>query len=218
MKFEITFQPNYSRGELLLRTLFGWLYIILPHAFVLIFIGIWSQILTFISFWAILFTGRYPQSFYEFQVGVHQWSLRLNARIYNLSDGYPAFGVNATDEFTQFEIAYPESLGRGTALLKVFFGAFYVGLPHGFCLLFRMFATQILVFVAWWIVLFTGEYPDSMFRFNVGTLRWMQRVNLYLGLMTDDYPPFSGKPDEELSGAAPETLDPPSSDGASGDS
>jgi hypothetical protein len=32
-----------------------------------------------------------------------------------------------------------------------------------------------------------------MHAFNVGTYRWVYRINLYLGFFTDKYPPFSGK-------------------------
>ena len=56
-----------------------------------------------------------------------------------------------------------------------------------------MIATQFLGFLAFWAVLFTGEYPQSWFDFNVGTLRWATRVKIYMGNMTDEYPPFSGK-------------------------
>lgn len=192
MILEITKQERYSRGELLLRTLFGWLYIVLPHAFLLMFIGIASQVLTFIAFWVILFTGSYPESFYEFQVKVFRWNTRLNARLWNLSDGYPAFGLSAEDEFVKLEIPYPERLGRGHLLLKVFFGWLYCAFPHAIALFFRMIGSMVLQFLAFWVVLFTGEYPESWHRFNVGTLRWSLRVNLYLNLMTDEYPPFSG--------------------------
>ena len=66
-------------------------------------------------------------------------------------------------------------------------------LPHGFALLFRTIASIILQFIAFWIVLFTAEYPKSFHDFNVGTLRWGIRVSLYMSFMTDEYPPFSGK-------------------------
>jgi hypothetical protein len=32
-----------------------------------------------------------------------------------------------------------------------------------------------------------------MHAFNVGTYRWVYRINMYLGYFTDQYPPFSGK-------------------------
>lgn len=193
MKLTVKHQETYSRGELILRTLFGGIYIVLPHMFLLFFVQIWAGILIFISWFSILFTGRFPQSFFEFLVGVYRWSLRVNARMYNLSDGYPAFGVDATDEFTSLEVEYPETLSRGHLLLKTFFGGLYCALPHGFILVFRILWGLILWFLAFWVVLFTGSYPAGWHEFNVGTIRWATRVNLYLYFMTDDYPPFSAK-------------------------
>jgi hypothetical protein len=193
MKLTVKYQESYSRGELLLRTFFGAFYIALPHMFLLLFVGLWGSILSFISFWIVLFTGRYPESFFEFQVGLYKWQLRVNARIMNLSDGYPAFGMKGEDEYTSLEIPYPENLSRGLALVKALFGIFYVLLPHGFLLLFRAIATQFVVFIAWWAVLFTGRFPESMHTFVTGYLRWTMRVNLYMGYMTDEYPPFTGK-------------------------
>ena len=193
MKLTIKHQEYYSRGELILRSLFGFIYIVFPHLFLLIFVQIWASIVTFISWWAILFTGRYPESFFEFMVGLQKWSIRLNARMYNLTDGYPAFGINATDDFTNLEVEYPESLSRGHLLLKTFLGGLYCALPHIFVLYFRMIWGMVLSFIAFWAVLFTGHYPESWHAFNVGTIRWMTRLNLYLGFMSDEYPPFSGK-------------------------
>jgi hypothetical protein len=191
--FEIPHQAKYSRGELLLRSFFGYIYIVIPHAFLLFFINIASAVLAFIAFWAVLFTAQYPRSFFDFQVNIHRWLLRLQARLFNLADGYPGFGMNATDDKTSFDIHYPATLSRGLLLARIFFGAIYVIIPHGFCLFFRMIATYVVVFVAWWAVLITGEYPKGMHDFVVGTLRWATRVNMYMSFMTDKYPPFSGK-------------------------
>lgn len=193
MKLTVTHQETYSRGELLLRSFFGIFYIVLPHLFILIFIQIWSSILQFIAFWVILFTGRYPQSFFEFQVGMLRWNLRLNARMYNLVDGYPAFGINGTDDETSLEIEYPEQISRGETLLKAFFGFIYVLLPHGLILLFRSIWALILNFMGFWAVLFTGEYPVTWHRFQVENLRWSTRVSVYMMFMSDVYPPFTGK-------------------------
>jgi hypothetical protein len=194
MNYNITHQENYSRGELLLRALFGWLYIALPHGFILVFLGLWSLILTFIAWWVVLFTGVYPRSFFSYQEKMQRWAARLNARFFNLADGYPAFGLDAKDDKVIVEIPYPERLGRVHLLLRTFFGFFYCILPHGFILIFRQLATMVLAFLAFWVVLFTGKYPEGWHEFNVGTLRWNFRVNLYINFMTDDYPPFSGQP------------------------
>lgn len=193
MKLEIKLQEHYSRGELLLRTIFGLFYIMIPHMFILAFVGIWSSILKIIAFISVLFTGRYPQSIFEFHVGLFRWNLRVNARMYNISDGYPAFGINATDDYTTLEVEYPEKISRSLLLLRMFFGIFYVIIPHGFILFFRLIACQILAFLSWWAVLFTAKYPASFHEFITDTIRWSTRVNLYMGYMTDEYPPFTGK-------------------------
>lgn len=199
MKLSIQHQESNSRGELLLRTFFGWIYIFIPHMFILIFVSLWAMVLQFVAFWVILFTGRYPESMFEFQVGLLKWDLRLNARIYNVSDGYPAFGINSSDEYTSLEVPYPENVSRGLTLLRLLFGWLFVGLPHGFILMFRAWFVGILVFLAWWIVLFTGKYPEFAYEWVVGQLRWQYRVSLYLMYMTDTYPPFTGDelPDED---------------------
>lgn len=197
MKFNIRHQDRYSRGELILRTFLGWLYIAIPHGFLLFFAGLWGLILSFLAFWAVLFTGKYPRKFFDFQVGLCQWSTRLNARLYNLSDGYPPFGLHKNDEAIELEIPYPEKLSRGLLILRILFGWIYVLIPHGFILFFRGIATAVVMIIAWFIVLFTGRYPASMHAFVTGTLRWGMRINLYMSFMTDNYPPFSGKPDPE---------------------
>ncbi len=198
MKFDILRQERYSRGQLLLRTFFGLIYIALPHFFVLMFLVIWSGILAFLAFWSILFTGRYPRSMYEFQVKFLRWLLRVDARLLNLLDGYPKFGLNAVDERVVFEVEYPEHLSVGDLLLKVFLGFFYVLIPHFIGLYIRELVTLVVIFIAWWAVLITGKYPAGLHRFVVGTLRWAFRLVMYqFLLMTDKYPPLHGRPDEE---------------------
>jgi len=194
MNFDIAQQESYSRSELLLRTFFGWLYIMVPHMLVLFFVGIWSCILHFIAWWVILFTGRYPASFFEFHVKMLAWTMRLNAVTWNLADGYPAIGIAGSHPAVALDVPCPQSLSRGTLLLRTFLGFIYVTIPHGICLWLRMVATAFLNFLSWWSILFSGRIPESWFQFNVGTLRWMLRLNLYMANMTDAYPPFSGKP------------------------
>jgi hypothetical protein len=193
MKLTIQHQESYSRGQLLLRTFFGFIYIVIPHMFLLFFVGIWAGILMFLAFWVVLFTGRYPRGWFDFQVKFINWQMRVNATLFHLVDGYPAFGTSGTSDSVKLEVEYPEKLSRGLVLLRVFFGFLYVIIPHGFCLFFRWIGTYVLMFLAWWVVLFTGKYPEKWHAFNVGTWRWVLRINLYMNLFTDEYPRFSGR-------------------------
>jgi len=194
MNLNVVYQDSYSRGELLLRTLFGWLYIGNPHLIALMLFGIWASIISFIAFWAVLITGHYPRSFFEFMVKYMAWGARLQATIQNLVDGYPPIGTGATWDKVTFSAEYPESTSRLLVVARAFLGPLYVGIPHGIMLYLRGIAGAILMFLAFWVVLFTGEYPTSWHDFMVGTLRWQLRVQLYMSYMTDEYPPFTGEP------------------------
>ena len=52
-------------------------------------------------------------------------------------------------------------------------------------------AWWVTSFVAWLAILFTGNYPEGLYEFGVGVLRWFIRVEAYLLLLVDEYPPFS---------------------------
>lgn len=196
MKFGIKHQETYSGGELILRTLFGGLYIALPHFFLLIFVLIGSMFINFIAFWAILFTGKFPEGMFNYQVNVQKWSLRVNARMLNLSDGYPSFGMSGQDGNTLIEIERQESYNRGTVLLRQLFGFVYVFIPHMFCLFFLQIGAAFVRLIAFWVVLFTGKYPIGMHEYMVGVLRWNFRLGIYMSFLTDTYPPFSRSGDE----------------------
>ena len=49
----------------------------------------------------------------------------------------------------------------------------------------------VALILAWFAILFTAKFPESLFRFVVGVTRWQLRVNAYVYLLTDEYPPFS---------------------------
>lgn len=193
MKITINRQEDNSRAQLLLRSFFGGIYIFLPHLFVMFFVSIWYGILDFIKFWIVLFTGRIPESTYEFQKRYMQWGIRLSATMMNMRDGYPVIGLRGNDPEATIEFENPEIVSRGLVLLRALFGYIYVGIPHGFILGFYGMAVSIVQFLAWWAILFTGRYPDTMFDFVMKYLRWSQRVTMYLSYYSDEYPPFNGE-------------------------
>jgi hypothetical protein len=197
MAVTIQRQDQYSRGALLLRTFFGWLYISIPHLFLLFFVSIWGAVLSFIAWWAVLFTGRYPQGFFDFQVGLLSWNTRVAASLGNLTDEYPTFGTRGTSASVKVDLAYPETLSRGILILRTLLGWLYFFIPHGVCLFFRLIAAGVVQFLAWWVVVFTGSFPEGFHSFLTGTHRWLVRFGAYAGFLTDAYPPFSGKQQNE---------------------
>lgn len=194
LNLDVAYQEQQSKKDLLLRFFFGIIYIQIPHMVLLVFHGLAAAVLGFIAFWIVLFTGRYPENWFNYQVKLMRWQLRLAARNNNLRDGYPAFGTEAVDEAITLEVEYPEKLSQGMVLVKAMFGGIYVGIPHGFMLLFRMIGAFFLQMLGFWVVLFTGKIPLSWHNYLVGTIRWQTRFNLYMNNMTDEYPPFYGRP------------------------
>lgn len=85
----------YPDAKQLSRVLpiFKWL-LAIPHWIVLCFLWIGAIVCVIIAWFAILFTGRYPRSLFDFVVGVMRWTLRVEAYAFLLiTDRYPPFSL-----------------------------------------------------------------------------------------------------------------------------
>jgi len=68
----------------------------IPHYIILIFLGIAALVIGIVAWFAILFTGRYPKSLFDFVVGLIRWSLRVASYAFLLTtDRYPPFRLSA---------------------------------------------------------------------------------------------------------------------------
>jgi hypothetical protein len=182
-----------------------WLWLVkwlltIPHWIVLAFLWLATAMLTIVAFFAILFTGRYPRSLFDFNVGVLRWTWRVSYYAYGAlaTDRYPPFTLQRADYPCELEVPYPERLSRGLVLVK----SWLLAIPH--LLIAAVFlggswaATEwsapglltVLVLVAGVVLLFTGRYPRDVYRLVVGVNRWLLRVAAYVLLMRDEYPPF----------------------------
>lgn len=85
--------PNVERDLNRWLPLVKWL-LALPHYIVLLFLTVGALVVTVIAWFAILFTGRYPKSLFDFVVGVGRWDLRVTAYAFLLTtDQYPPFSL-----------------------------------------------------------------------------------------------------------------------------
>ena len=90
MDYPVTLKVEYPERLSRLTTFFR-LFMLIPHAIVLYFISIAGGIIVFISWWAILFTGKYPKGLFDFVVWWFRWSTRFAGYAYLLTDKYPPF-------------------------------------------------------------------------------------------------------------------------------
>ncbi|MBN1367219.1 MAG: DUF4389 domain-containing protein [Dehalococcoidales bacterium] len=134
----------------------------------------------------ILFRQKYPKWWFDWNLALSRFSLRVGTFLALLRDEYPS-----TDEeqAVHFNMEYPDvkkDLERGMPLVK-----WFLAIPHYIVLGFLGIAACFCIIIAWFAILFTGRYPKSFFDFVVGYYRWWYRVFGYAFLMvTDRYPPF----------------------------
>ncbi len=192
LRGELTDPP--SRGWWLLK----WL-LVLPHCIILVFLWVAFIVVTVIAFFAILFTAKYPRGLFNFNVGVLRWGWRVGFYSYEAlgTDKYPPFSLAPDDSYpADLQVEYPERLSRGLVLVKWWL----LAIPHYIVVAFfqgggnreNQFPGLVLIlaFFAAVALLFTGKYPEDIFKLVVGMNRWSYRVAAYAALMTDQYPPF----------------------------
>ena len=195
-----------------------WLWLVkwllaIPHFIILVFLFVAFFLLTIVAFFAILITGRYPRSLFDFNLGVLRWGWRVVFYTYAAlgTDRYPPFTLDAAPEYpATLEVAYPEQLSRGLVLVKWWL----LAIPHYLVIAIllggggwyaqsrwdddghewrqsgRPGLIVLLVLLAGVALLFSTRYPRGIFDFVLGLNRWVLRVVAYAALMTDVYPPF----------------------------
>jgi Domain of unknown function (DUF4389) len=192
--------PVSIRGELTRPPARGWWLLkwllAIPHYIVLFFLWIAYVFVSIIAFFAILFTGRYPRGLFDFNVGVMRWTWRVGFYSYEAlaTDKYPPFSLEPDDNYpADLSVEYPEKLSRGLVLVKWWL----LAIPHYIIVGFFKGGGNnqgglviVLALFAAIACLFTGKYPESIFKLVVGMNRWAYRVAAYASLMTDRYPPF----------------------------
>lgn len=184
VRYDVAYPERLSRGLIFIKWLLA-----VPHYVVVYFLVLAWEVVTFIAFFAILFTKTYPEGLFKFSVGVRRWQANVGAYVGLLRDEYPPFSMDAGQYAVAYEVDYPAELSRWLIFVK-----WLLVIPHIVVVALLGIVALLLGMVAWFAILFTGKFPRSLFDFVVGVQRWSERVNGYVSLFTDAYPPFSMAP------------------------
>lgn len=92
--FQVSAQYPPKQSRLLMFFLFIRGFLLFPHWFVLMFLGIAAFWVGVFAWFAVVFTGSYPRPLWDFQVGVLRWTTRCQAYLLALTDEYPPFTMN----------------------------------------------------------------------------------------------------------------------------
>ena len=88
MAYPVTLAVEYPERLSRLTTFFR-LFMLIPQVFVFAFVTIAAEVILILSWFAILFTGRYPEPFLNFITWWLRWYARLTGYSYLLTDKYP---------------------------------------------------------------------------------------------------------------------------------
>lgn len=148
-------------------------------------LGAVAAVAAVIAWFAIVFTGRCPEGLWNLGAFYMRWRVRAVAYVALLRDEYPPFG----------DAPYPASLeltppDAPRDRLTVAFRPI-LAIPQLVAVWALGVAWGITSIIAWFAILFTGRYPEALYRFGVNVLRWSVRVEAYLLLLRDEYPPFA---------------------------
>ncbi|MGH3757695.1 DUF4389 domain-containing protein [Actinophytocola sp.] len=173
------------------RPLVQWL-LAIPQLLIANALSMLRGVLTLIALFTVLFTRRIPRPLFDAIAMTFRYEWRATSYALFLRKEYPPFDFQPTadddgaDPHTLVTFTYPGQMSRWQPLVK-----WLLAVPHYFVLLTLAIAAIAVVIVGFFAVLITGEYPQGLRDFLVGVYRYNLRVQAYVGLLTDQYPPFT---------------------------
>jgi uncharacterized protein DUF4389 len=183
MAFPVTLDverpPAFRRAHVFLRVallvLIGWL----GHPIGLLWLG-----LPVVA--AILVSQKGGQRYLDEDgaavARVLTWILALVAYLALLTDQLPSRGEHPA----RFQVDRSGSPTVGSALLRILYA-----IPSLIVLAILTFVGAIVWVIAVVLVLVDEKYPESMWRFLLGIVRWEACLLAYLASLVDRYPPFA---------------------------
>jgi hypothetical protein len=168
----------------------------IPHAILVGPVYFWSKsggvgllgaaayVLAIVSWFTLLITGQHLAGIKEFTLYYIRWRVRALAYMALFVDAYPPFGDGAYP--ASVEVIAPASRDRVSIAARLL-----LALPHLVALFFLTLAWLLVTIAAWVVILFRGTYPVSIAPLATGVMKWLIRVEAYMLLLVDEYPPFT---------------------------
>jgi len=147
-----------------------------------------ASIVAFLAWFAIVFTGRYPQGLYDFNAGVLRFTARTYAYFYLQTDEWPPFGF---EEAPGYPIRAPvesplERYNRWKTGFRLI-----LGFPVYFMLYLIGSVWPVAAAIAWFHIVFTGRNAAGTHNLLSYGTAYQLRATAYFLLMTETLPPVS---------------------------
>jgi hypothetical protein len=183
VRYEADFVEERNRAT----TIFRWI-LAIPWFIVLQIYAIGAGVVAFLAWFALLFTGRYPEGLYNFNAGFLRFTGRVNGWVNLQTDEWPSFGFGQDPAYPiRVEVDAPlESYNRW----KVFF-RLIVGIPVMFMSYLMASLYPLAAAVAWFHIAFTGRTSGGIHNVLTVGLAYIERTAAYFLLLTETFPPVS---------------------------
>jgi hypothetical protein len=197
--YPVTFKADYVEKRSRLTTFFRGL-LAIPHLIAVLFYVFAAEIVTFFAWFALLFTGRYPQGMYDFVAGALRYGTRVCGYVFLLTDEYPPFSGDAATR-------YPVDLNIGPpkaeySRLKVLFRIILM-IPVYIIAYAMQIVFEVGALLAWFAIVVLGRQPKGLQDMIVLGMSYHQRAYGYFFLLTEDWPPFTDETEGRTVEAAP---------------
>lgn len=185
--YPVAFESDFAPARNRLTTFFR-LFIAIPHFILGYFYGIAAFVAVVVAWFAIVFTGQYPEPLYGFVAGFVRFYTRVLGYVTLLTDEYPPFDGGEHPEYPvrmSFAGPLPE-YNRLKTGLRIIFAIPLMVLRYVMAIL-----VEVVAFGSWVLILFTGQQQKGLQELLVLGESYTARSDAYLFLLTETYPPFS---------------------------
>jgi hypothetical protein len=185
--YPVAYEADYVEEQGRWRTFFR-LVVAIPWYILGSVYALGAFIVAFLAWFAIVFTGRYPEGLYKFNAGVLRYLGRVYAFFYLQTDQWPPFGF---EEASEYPVRIPvaprlERYSRAKTGFRVI-----LGIPVLFMSYLFSYLYQLVSVIAWFHIVFRGRTAGGTHNALAFGLAYYVRVTGYFLLITETLPPIS---------------------------
>lgn len=181
-RFSVDYPDRMSRWKTLLR-----LVLLIPVWFAGMLVGTLLTFGVLAGFMTVFWRKKYPDWLYRGNAGALGFLARSFAYSTLVTDRFPSFAPEDSPVRLDFDPPPSGDLSRW----RVLFWKSLLLIPMQIVLQFLGYALWVVSLLAWFAILFTGNYPRGLFGFSVGVQRWYWRMTSYQVSFNDRYPPYA---------------------------
>jgi hypothetical protein len=204
--YPVLFSASHVPEDRNRLTVFFRFILVIPWAIVATFYGLAATVAAIIAWFALVFTGRYPDALYDFNAGFVRFYGRVLGWTSYFNDEWPPFGGAPDDSFpVRTRIAPPKD---EYSRLKAFFRLIY-GIPVAILTYVMQLISGVIGFLTWIWMTITATHPEGLYKPMRAAIAYQVKAYAFWLLLTEDYPPFWAEEADELAGFTGEEPAPP---------